>query len=88
MMLWARADGETQYEQVQIGHKEEIFYYEGRETLEQVARRSCGCHIIGIVQGQVEQGFEQPDIVDDDPAHGREGWTRLFLKVLPTQSIL
>ncbi|KAK4819096.1 LOW QUALITY PROTEIN: hypothetical protein QYF61_025355 [Mycteria americana] len=33
--------------------KEEILHYEGGETLEQVAQRSCGCPIPGSVQGQV-----------------------------------
>ncbi|KAK4826803.1 LOW QUALITY PROTEIN: hypothetical protein QYF61_011611 [Mycteria americana] len=41
------------------------------ETLDQVAQRSCGCPIIGSVQGQVGWGFEQPDLVGDVPAHVR-----------------
>ena len=54
-----------------MGHKEEILYDEGGETLEQVAHRSCGCPIPGSVQGQVGWGFEQPDLMKDVPAHGR-----------------
>ncbi|KAK4832329.1 LOW QUALITY PROTEIN: hypothetical protein QYF61_021779 [Mycteria americana] len=41
------------------------------ETLEEVALRSHGCPIIGSVQGQVGWGFEQPDLVEDVPVHGR-----------------
>ena len=52
---------------------EEFFYNEGGETLEQVAQRSCGCPIIGSVHGQVGQGFEQPDLVEDVPAHSKGG---------------
>jgi len=46
------------------------------ETLEQVAQRSCGCPLPGIVQGQVGWGFEQPGLVEDVPAHGRGVGTR------------
>ena len=49
---------------------EEILYYEGSETLEYIAWRSCGCPIIESVQGQVGRGFEQPGLVKDAPAHG------------------
>ena len=48
-----------------------FFYYEGRETLVQVAQRICGCPIPGTVQGQVGWGFEQPNLVKDVPAHSR-----------------
>ena len=47
-----------------------MFYDEGGETLQQVAQRSCGCPILGEVQGQVGRGFEQPHLVEDVPAHG------------------
>lgn len=40
------------------------------ETLEQVAQRSCVCSITESVQGEVGQGFEQPDLLKDVPAHG------------------
>ena len=45
--------------------------YEGGETLEQVAQRSCRCLIIGSIRNQVGWGFEQPDLVQDVPARGR-----------------
>ncbi|PKU36581.1 rna-directed dna polymerase from mobile element jockey-like [Limosa lapponica baueri] len=45
---------------IYIGYKEEILYYECGETLEQVAKRSCGCPIHGGVQGQAGRDFEQP----------------------------
>ena len=51
--------------------KEEIFDDEGGETLAQVARRGGRCPIPGNVQGQVGQGSEQPDLVEDVPAHCR-----------------
>ena len=41
-------------------YKQEMLYYEGGEVLEQVAQRSCGCLLPGIVQGQVGRSFEQP----------------------------
>ena len=56
----------------------EILYYEGGEALEQVAQRSCGCRIMGSVQGW---GFEQPGLVEGVPAQGRAPETRS----LPTQ---
>lgn len=45
------------------GCKEEMFYNEGGEMLEQVAQRCCGCPIIGSVQGQPGCGFEHCDLV-------------------------
>jgi len=36
----------------------EILYYEGGEALEQVAHRSCGCLLCGIIQAQIGGGFE------------------------------
>jgi len=53
------------------GHKEEIFYEEGGEKLEQIAQRSCGCPVPVSIQGEVEWGFEQPDLVKDVSACGR-----------------
>lgn len=38
-----------------------------------VAQRGCGCPIPGSVQGQVGRGLEQPDVVEDFPAHGGAG---------------
>ena len=49
----------------------EILYDGSMETLEQVAQRSCGCPLPGSVQGEVGWGLEQPDLVEDVPAHGR-----------------
>ena len=37
-------------------YKEEIFYHEGDETLEQVAQRQSGSAISGNIQGQVGRG--------------------------------
>ena len=41
--------------------------------LGQVAQRSCGCPIPGSVQGQIGQGFDQPDLVKNVPAFSRVG---------------
>lgn len=42
-----------------------MFQDDGSEALAQVAMKSCGCPILGIVQGQVEQGLERPGLVND-----------------------
>ncbi|GAB0177465.1 cAMP-dependent protein kinase inhibitor alpha [Grus japonensis] len=42
----------------------------------------------GSVQGQVGWGFEQHDLVEGVPAHGRGDGTRSSLRSLPTQTIL
>ena len=52
--------------------EEEIFYSEGGETLEQVVQRGSGGPITGNIQSQVGRGSEQPDLVEDVPAHCRE----------------
>jgi len=54
----------------------EILYYEGGESLEQVAQRSCDCPLPGSVQGQVGWGLEQPGLVKGVAAHGRGVGTR------------
>ena len=56
---------------IQTRYKEEIFYNESGETLEQVAQRGGRCPIPGNIQDQAGQGFEQPDLVEDVPAHCR-----------------
>jgi len=48
-----------------------FFYSEGGETLAQVAQRSGPCPIPGNIQGQAGWGCEQPDAVEDVPAHGK-----------------
>jgi len=44
---------------------------EGGEALAQVAQRSCGCPLLGRIQGQVGWSSEHPGLVEDVPAHGR-----------------
>ena len=61
---------------------------EGGETLEQVVQRGCGCPIPGSSQGQVEWRFEQPDLVKDDPAHGRVVGLDDLQRSFPTQTVL
>jgi len=43
----------------------------GGETLAQVAQAGGRCSIPGNIQGQVGQGSERPDLVEDVPAHCR-----------------
>ena len=40
-------------------------------VMRQVSQRSGGCPVPGSVQGQVGQGFDQLDLVEGVPAHGR-----------------
>jgi len=54
-----------------IDIRKKLFYNEGGETLEQVAQRGGRCFIPRNFQSQVEQGSEQPDLVEDVPAHCR-----------------
>ena len=61
-----------------IAHKEEMFYDESGERLEQVAQTNCGCTIIGRVQGELGRGFEQRDLVKDVPVHGRRVDSMIF----------
>jgi len=58
------------------GGKAAGLWHEGGEALEQVAQRSCGCHLSGSVQGQAGWSSEQPGLVEDVPAHGRGVGTR------------
>ena len=51
--------------------KEEALHCERGETLAQVAQRGGRCPIPGNIPGQVGRGSEQPDRVEDVPAHGR-----------------
>ena len=46
-------------------------YDECGKTLEQVAQRGGRCPIPGNVHGPVGWGSEQPDLVEDVPAHCR-----------------
>jgi len=51
--------------------RKNFFYHEGAETLEEIAQRGSGGPIPGNIPGQVGQGSEQPDLVEDVPAHCR-----------------
>lgn len=42
---------------MQARHKEEIFYSEGGDMLEQVAQRKGRCPIPGKIQGHARWGF-------------------------------
>ena len=48
-----------------------MVYNEGGETPAQVAQKGGRCPIPGNIPGQVGRGSEQPDLVEDVPAHGR-----------------
>jgi len=65
-----------------------MFYNGCGETLEKVAQRSCGCPVIGSIQGQVVWGFEQPGLVKDVPAHGRGVGLDDLQRSFPTQIML
>lgn len=39
-------------------------------------QRSCGCSILGSLQGKVRWDYEQPSLVESAPAHGRGLETR------------
>lgn len=67
---------ETQRGLTERRHKEEIFYHEYGETLEQVAQRSWVCPIIGSFRGQVGWSFWQPGLVEDFHDCFRGGWIR------------
>lgn len=49
-----------------------MFYSEGGKTLGQVVQRGGECPIPGSIQDQAGQGPDQPDWVEDAPAHGRK----------------
>lgn len=49
-----------------------MFYSEGGKALKQVAQEGCGCSITGGVQDQVGCDPGQFDLVDGNPAHGRD----------------
>jgi len=55
----------------QLDVKEEIFYNEGGETLEQISQRDSGGLIPGNIQGQVGWASEQPVLVENVPFHCR-----------------
>jgi len=57
------------------------------QDTERDCQRSCGCPIMGSVQGQVEQGFGQCSLVKDVPVHGRENKLDDLVRSLPTQTI-
>jgi len=52
-----------------LDRREKFFCDEGAETLAQIAPRGGRCPIPGNIQGQVGRGSEQPDRVEDVPAH-------------------
>ena len=56
--------------------KEEIFYSEGGEALEQVVQRGSRCPIPGNVQSQVVWCSEQPDLGEDVSVFYTKAWTR------------
>ena len=47
-----------------------------KETLEEVAQRSCRCPLPGSGQGQAGWSFEQPDLVEGVHALGSGDGTR------------
>ena len=48
-----------------------LFHHDaGGESLAQAAPRGGRCPVPGNTQGQAGRGSEQPDLVEDVPAHG------------------
>lgn len=45
--------------------------HKGSETVEQVAQKSFKCPTFAGIQGQIEEGPEEPGLVDNVPALGR-----------------
>jgi len=43
-------------------------------------REAVAAPSLGSVQGQVGRGFEQPDLVEGVPVHGRGGWNEVIFK--------
>jgi len=76
-----RGNGFKLKEGRQTRYREEIFYTEGGEILAQVAQRGGRCPIPAKIQGQDGQVSEQPDLVEDDPAHCRGVGTQRPLKI-------
>lgn len=67
---------------------QKFFNSEGGQTLEQVSQRDGRCPILGNIPSQVQQGSEQPDLVEDVTAYsGRVGVDDLQ-RSLPMQTIL
>ena len=64
-----------------------MFYNEGGETLGQVAQRGGRRPIPGNIQGLAGWGSEQPDLVEDVPAHCRGVGLDDLPRSLPTQTI-
>ena len=68
--------------------KMKFFYDEGGETLAQIAQRGERCPIHRNIPSQDGRGSEQPDPVEDVPAHGRVGGLDGLQRSPPTQTIL
>ena len=62
---------EKKEKEIYVGYEEDMFCTEGGEPLEQVVQRGGRCPMAGNIQGQVGQASEQPDLVEDVPAHCR-----------------
>jgi len=67
----------TQYKEKSLHSIPDLtLHHAGGEALAQAAQRSCGCPLLGSVQGQVGWSSEQPGLVEDVPAHGSGVGTR------------
>lgn len=64
------------------------FFTKGGGILAQVSLRSCGCTIIGSVQGYVALAFEQLDLLKEAPAHDREIGLDDLWRSSPIQTIV
>lgn len=71
-------------------HEEETLYYDNCEALAQAALTSCGCPILGSVQGLAGQDLEQPKVVVGVLLPDERSWKWVNCKVLhiPNHSII
>lgn len=53
-----------------LGNRKKILPCEAGEALEQVVQGICGCHVPGIVQGQVGWSCDEPALVKGVPHRG------------------
>ena len=64
-----------------------ILYNKDSEVLKQIAQGNDRCFVLGDIQGQSEQGSEQPDVVVGVPVHRRGVGLDDFLGYFPTQTV-
>ena len=74
--------------EIQIEYKEEVFYSESDEALEQVFQRCSSSPVSGDIQGWAELGSEQPGQAVDIPVHCKGVGIDDLQRALPCLRIL